>query len=97
MPKAYWIAHVTVTDPVAYDEYRRANAVPFAQYGARFVIRGGPQTVVEGDLRARSVVIEFPSMEAATGCYHSPDYQAAKALRVAAGVADICIVEGWDG
>ena len=97
MPKAYWIAHVTVTDPVAYADYRRANALPFALYGGQFLIRGGAQTVVEGDLRGRSVVIEFPSLEAATDCYHSPEYQVAKALRVVASLADICIVEGWEG
>lgn len=97
MTKAYWIAHVSVTDPQAYDKYRAANAVPFARFGAKFLVRGGTQTVVEGQLRARSVVIEFPSLQAATECYNSPDYQTAKALRLGAGGADICIIEGYDG
>lgn len=60
MTKAYWIAHVTIDDPDAYDAYRRANAAPFAEYGARFLVRGGAQQVVEGHARPRSVVIEFP-------------------------------------
>ncbi len=29
---AYWIGHVTVTDPTAYEGYRQANAVAFAKY-----------------------------------------------------------------
>ncbi|WP_410217942.1 DUF1330 domain-containing protein [Paracoccus sp. (in: a-proteobacteria)] len=97
MTKAYWIAHVTVDDPQAYEAYRQANAAPFAEYGARFLVRGGPQQVVEGQARARSVVIEFPSIEAARACYESPGYQAAKALRDPVSAADVIIVEGWPG
>lgn len=97
MTKAYWIAHVTIDDPDAYDAYRRANAAPFAEYGARFLVRGGPQEVAEGQMRPRSVVIEFPSLQAARDCYHSAGYQAAKALRDPVSQADVIIVEGWAG
>lgn len=96
MPKAYWIGHVTVDDPAAYQAYREANAVAFAKYGARFLVRGGAQTVVEGDLRPRAVVIEFPSLQAAEDCYRSPEYQAALALREPVSTADIAIVVGVD-
>lgn len=92
---AYWIAHVTVDDPAAYDAYRAANAAPFAKYGARFVVRGGVQEVVEGSLRPRTVVIEFPNLQAAKDCYHSPEYQAAKALRDPISTGDLCIIEGY--
>ena len=53
--------------------------------------------VVEGQARPRSVVIEFPSLEAAQACYDSPGYQAAKALREPVSAADVIIVEGWPG
>lgn len=96
MSKAYWIAHVTVDDPEAYAAYRQANAAAFAKYGARFLVRGGPQQVMEGALRPRAVVIEFPSREAAEACYRSPEYQAALALRQPVSTADLAIVEGWD-
>jgi len=97
MPKAYWVAHVDVADPEIYARYREANAAPFARYGARFVVRGGAQTVEEGRSRARTVVIEFPSLQAATDCFHSPDYQAAKAIRDPISTADLVIVEGYEG
>jgi len=97
MPKAYWVAHVDVHDPETYERYREANAAAFARYGARFVIRGGPQTVMEGQGRARTVVIEFPSLQAATDCFHSPEYQAAMAIRTAVSDADMVIVEGYEG
>lgn len=93
--KGYWIGHVTVDDPAAYEAYRQANAVAFDKYGARFLVRGGAQEVVQGNARPRAVVIEFPDMQAARDCWNSPEYQAAKALRDPVSVADIVIVEGW--
>jgi len=97
MPKAYWIGHVTVSDPAAYEAYRQANAAAFAKYGARFLVRGGAQEVVEGALRPRAVVIEFADLATARACYDSPEYQAARALRLPVSLADLCIVEGWAG
>lgn len=96
MPKAYWVAHVDVRDPDVYARYREANAVAFAKYGARFIVRGGPQEQMEGSSRARTVVIEFPSLQAATECFQSPEYQAAKAIRDPISTADLVIVEGYD-
>lgn len=97
MPKGYWVAHVSVDDPAAYEGYRTANAMAFQKYGARFVVRGGPQEVREGQARPRTVVIEFPTIEAARACFDSPEYQAAKAIRDPVSTADLVIVEGWEG
>lgn len=97
MSKAYWVAHVDVDDPQGYEAYRAANAVAFAKYGARFLVRGGAQQVVEGAMRSRTVVIEFDSLELAQACYHSPEYRAALALRAPVSRADVAIIEGWAG
>jgi uncharacterized protein (DUF1330 family) len=97
MPKGYWIAHVDIRDAAAYERYRAANAAPFAKYGARFLVRGGMQEVREGQARPRTVVIEFPTIEAARDCYDCPEYRAAKALRDPVSEADLMIVEGWNG
>jgi uncharacterized protein (DUF1330 family) len=96
MAKAYWVAHVTVRDSDGYAAYIRASAIPFAKYGAEFIVRGGAQQVVEGQARARTVVIAFPDLETAQACYASPEYQAAKALRDPHSEADVVIVEGYD-
>ncbi|WP_298358810.1 DUF1330 domain-containing protein [uncultured Litoreibacter sp.] len=96
MPKAYWIAHVDVTDPAAYEDYRAANAEAFAKYGATFLVRGGQQTVREGQQRSRSVVIEFKDLATATACYDSPEYQRAKSFRDPASSGDLVIIEGYD-
>ena len=96
MPKGYWIGHVTVDDPDTYELYKAANAAPFAEYGARFLVRAGDQEVREGTARPRTVVIEFPSYEAAKACYDSDAYQAAKAIRDPISTGDLIIVEGYD-
>lgn len=97
MPKGYWIGQVDVEDPEAYKAYVAANAAPFAKYGARFLVRGGPAERVEGTFRQRLVVIEFQDYATALACYRSPEYAAARALREKAAKADIAIVEGYDG
>ena len=97
MAKGYWIGRVDVTDPEGYAGYVAANGAAFAKYGARFVIRGGRFEAVEGAARARNVVIEFPSYQAALECYRSPEYAEAMAYRLNASDADILIIEGYDG
>ena len=97
MTKGYWIAQVDVSDMDGYRAYIAANAVAFATYGARFLARGAAAEVPEGKVRSRIVVIEFPSLQAAQACYHSPEYASAKALRLGVSVADIAIIEGYGG
>ena len=93
--KGYWIAHVDITDMDGYKRYQVANAKPFGMYGARFLVRGGRQEVLEGKARSRTVVLEFPSYEAAVACYRSPEYQAAKAVRTGKGEIDLLINDGY--
>jgi len=97
MAKGYWIGRVDVSDMEAYKQYVAANALAFAKFGARFLIRGGQHAAVEGVARSRNVVLEFPSYQAALDCYHSPEYAAAMALRVNAAESDILVIEGYDG
>jgi uncharacterized protein (DUF1330 family) len=97
MPKGYWFAAVDVSDPEGYKQYVAANAVAFAKYGGRFLVRGGRAVTVEGSNRSRLVVIEFDDFDKALACYRSPEYAAAMALRQGRGMADIAVVEGYDG
>lgn len=97
MPKGYWVAHVDVSDPEKYKGYVAANAIAFKKYGARFLVRGGKFENPEGSTRARNVVIEFPSYQAALDCWHSPEYKHALSIRASISQGDIVIVEGYDG
>jgi uncharacterized protein (DUF1330 family) len=97
MPKGYWIGRVDVSNPEAYKAYVAANAEPFRKYGGRFLVRGGAFEAVEGAARSRNVVIEFPTYQAAIDCWNSPEYKHAKSLRDGHAVAEILVIEGYDG
>ena len=105
MAKGYWIAHVDVADPEAYKAYLEANAKPFAKYaaaatqaiadhGGRALARGGRYEALEGKARARNVVLEFESYDAARAYYYSEQYQAARAHREGAAEMEMVLVEG---
>jgi len=96
MRKGYWIVHADVSDPEGYKAYMAADMVPLGNFGARFLVRGGAQEVVEGKVRARTVVLEFPSYPLALDCYRSADYQAAAALRKGKSEFDLVIIEGCE-
>lgn len=97
MPKGYWIAHIDVIDLEGYNTYMAASLPLIGKFGGRFLVRGGNNEKPEGVIRARTVVIEFPSYEAALDCYNSPGYQAAAAHRMGRAEFDIIIIEGYEG
>ena len=96
MAKGYWIANMDVHDADVYEKYKAANAKPFADFGARFLVRGGTQQVREGKVHARTVVLEFPSYAEAVACYESAAYQAAKDIRLSVADGSLVIIEGYD-
>ncbi len=94
MTKAYWIARVDVRDAERYKDYISTAKPAFERFGANFIARGGAVHAVEGQGRARNVIIEFPSMQHALDCYNSPEYQAAVAIRQTVADGEVIIVEG---
>lgn len=97
MAKGYWIARVDVHDDEGYKPYSLANPAIFKKFGARFIVRGGPFDAPEGTARSRNVVIEFPDLATAKACYNSPEYQANLKIRQAHSLAELIIIEGYDG
>lgn len=97
MPKGYWIVRMDNSDPERYKAYAGANAAAFKKYGAKFLTRGGKTEAVEGKARARNVVIEFPSFQAALDCWNSPEYKQALAIRKDISTGEIVVVEGYEG
>jgi uncharacterized protein (DUF1330 family) len=97
MAKGYWVAFADVNDPEGYKAYVAENAKAFKKYGGRFLTRGGAYEAPEGKPRSRTVVIEFPTYEAAAQCYRSPEYAKAMELRQGKSVMDLSIVQGYDG
>lgn len=92
---AYLIADVNVTDPAAYEGYRREVPATIAAYGGRYLARGGRTEVLEGQWQPhRLVILEFPSMARLQEWYQSPGYAPLAALRQASTSSTIVITEG---
>jgi uncharacterized protein (DUF1330 family) len=94
MAKGYIIARLEVLDPDAFKEYVNAAAIALKKHSVNVLVRGGRSESLEGENRARNVVLEFPSYDEALKYYHSPEYQAAKQHRIGISYADIVVVEG---
>ena len=97
MAKGYWIARADVHNEDGYKGYAVNNPAIFKKYGGKFLVRGGKFDNPEGGSRNRNVVIEFPDYASALACYNSPEYQANIKLRQPHSVADMVIIEGYDG
>jgi len=92
---AYVLARVEVTNAQQYKKYVEASSGIAANFGGKFIARGGQSVVLEGPAETRRlVVIEFPSLKLAQDWYHSPEYQNAKTFRVDAAVAEFLALEG---
>lgn len=92
---AYLIATIEVTDWEQYQQYTRASSQAVAQYGGRFIVRGGDKITLEGPEETRRiVVIEFPSLEQIKTYYDSKEYQEAKQLRQGAATGSFVAVQG---
>lgn len=92
---AYVIVDEVVTDPLRFEEYRRLAGPSMTEFGARFLVRGGDVTPLEGDWSpTRLVVLEFETVDRARAWYDSPRYQAALRAREGAAVSKVLIVQG---
>lgn len=92
---AYVIANVEVTDPAAYEEYKKGVPATIAAYGGRYLTRGGAAETLEGDWSPRRVVIlEFPDMARLKAWHASPEYRPLRAIRERAAKSVLVAVEG---
>lgn len=92
---ALLISDVTVRDAEAFQIYRTRAAASIAQYGGRYLARGGAIELLEGTWEPRAIIIvEFPSMEQARTWYGSPEYASALEVRDAALSRDLILVDG---
>jgi uncharacterized protein (DUF1330 family) len=91
---AYVLVQVDINDPKEYDAYKSLTPATVESFGGRFIIRGNPIQVMEGEWNHdRLVMIEFADKKTAEDWYHSDAYQAAKAIREPASNANFFIIE----
>lgn len=91
---ALMIVRVNVTDMNQYREYMKLTPDIIEKYGGQFIVRGGDVLTLEGEEETnRIVVVEFSSVDAASECYNSDEYQAAIKVREGAAIAQFIVVE----
>ena len=92
---AYVIAQLTITDPQGFEEYRTLVPATIAQYGGKYVVRGGRTELLEGQWDPqRLVIIEFENADRAKQWWASEEYREAKLLRQRTARTDLIVVEG---
>ncbi|MEM6354124.1 MAG: DUF1330 domain-containing protein [Pseudomonadota bacterium] len=92
---AYWVVHVTVKDPDAFQEYARRSPAALKAFGGRHIVRGGESTTFEGAPDSRRLVVaEFPDYAAALACYRSDTYQSIIKHREGAAEFHLVAIDG---
>ncbi|MEL0082344.1 MAG: DUF1330 domain-containing protein [Gammaproteobacteria bacterium] len=95
---AYLIYRATVHDAEAYAGYMALTPGIIAQFGGRFLVRGGRSETLEGENEGRrTIIVEFPDFEAARRFYDSPIYAEARAIREDVASVQIVITDGEPG
>lgn len=97
---AYLIGRLIVKDWDWYREYRSVTEPLVAEYGGRYLVKGGDAQKIEGADPAGDaiVMIAFPDRQAILEWFADPRYAPMRTLRADRGViCDLVIAEGLPG
>ena len=95
MAKGYWIStYRAIRDADAVAAYSAAAGPAIRAHGGMPLAAGTPAYAFDLGETLRTVLIEFPSVQAAYDCHESAEYQAACALMESAVDRDQRILEG---
>ena len=97
MAKAYWICfYRSISNPDSLAAYAKLAGPAIQAAGGKFLARGGVARTYEAGLNQRTVMIEFPSVDAAIKAHDSPGYQEALKAFNNGAERDMRIVEGLE-
>lgn len=92
---AYLIANYDVVDRDVYRAYQK-QSMPIMAGGGKLLVLDGASVGKEGTPGAQTVVIEYPTKEAALAAYESDEYQAVVGIRLSAITNGVgVIVDGF--
>ena len=93
---AYLVANYDVVDMDKYREYQKGSR-PIMAGGAKLLVLDPASKVKEGEAGQQTVVIEYPTKQAALDAYESEAYQAVIGIRLAATSKHFALlVNGFD-
>jgi len=92
---AYVIFDITVNNPDRYEDYKKLAPPAIEAYGGKYLARGGPMEILEGDWHPnRVVILEFESIDMAKNWINSSEYHDARTLRRQTATSHAIVVEG---
>ncbi len=93
----YLVAQIEIADREQYRDYEAGFVEVFAKYKGKMLAVDEQPDLLEGNWSfTRTVLIEFPSSEAALDWYRSAEYQDLAKHRFASSSANIVLIEGFD-
>lgn len=95
MPKGYWVsAYREIIDESKLAAYAEIAGPAVKANGGKFIARGMAAAAYEDGIKQRTVVVEFPSVEAAIAAHDSDEYKRALDALKGGVVRDFRIIEG---
>lgn len=96
--KYYAVAEVNVTDPHWVSGYLAQVNRIVERHGGRYLARTSRHEMMEGEamLHQTSIILEFPSKDAAYSFYNSDEYRPLRDARVAGSSGKLYFVAGED-
>ena len=93
---AFIIVDTKLSNPEAYEEYKRLARPIAEKHGGNYRARGGTLDIIETDLwtPTRIVVIEFPDMKSARAFVDDEEYAPVQKIRHANAQCTLFIVDG---
>ena len=94
---AYMIGQIQITDPEEYQKYLAGFYPIFERHGGRVVGQDPEAEVIEGTWAyPRTIIMRFPSREAAHAWHADPDYQTLAQHRYRSAKVNLVLVDGKD-
>ena len=92
---AYAILQINILNRENYKEYVKKASPIVESFGGEYLVRGGKSEVVQGEWNdQRTVVVKFPSYDAAIQWYNSEEYAPIKKIREDNSIGNCIIIEG---
>ena len=96
--KYYAVVQINISDDSWMEDYMGPVTALVTKHGGKYLARTMTMEKVEGDapLPDATVIIEYPSKEAADAFYSDPEYQPYLKSRLAGSSGDFTLVAGED-
>ncbi|PKN85252.1 MAG: DUF1330 domain-containing protein [Chloroflexi bacterium HGW-Chloroflexi-8] len=92
---AFVVVEIQIIDPENYEMVKKLTPPIVAQYGGKYLARGGETLTLEGQWNPkRLVIIEFDSMDQAKAWWNSNEYTPVKQMRQQFAITNMVLTEG---